>query len=107
MHFNIRKFLGITEHYGVDPIDIDLIMVSLENAIATTGGFCCGRSYVVGHQRLSGLGYCFSASLPPLLAVAAKEALKIIDEEPERVQGLAKISKQFHKGLTEALKGTK
>jgi serine palmitoyltransferase len=32
-----------------------MIMVSLENAIATTGGFCCGRSFVVGHQRLSGL----------------------------------------------------
>ncbi|KAI6184314.1 Aminotran-1-2 domain-containing protein [Aphelenchoides bicaudatus] len=61
-----------------------MIMVSLENAISTTGGFCCGRSFVVGHQRLSGLGYCFSASLPPLLATAAKEALNIIDEEPQR-----------------------
>lgn len=81
-------------------------MVSLENAIAATGGFCCGRSFVVGHQRLSGLGYCFSASLPPLLATAAKEALNIIDCEPERVQRLNKISKQFHQGLVNGLKGT-
>jgi len=35
-------------------INIDMVMASLENAMATTGGFCCGRSYVVAHQRLSG-----------------------------------------------------
>lgn len=101
------EILGITEHFGVDSYDIDMIMVSLENGIATTGGFCCGRSFVVGHQRLSGLGYCFSASLPPLLATAAKQALKIIDEEPERVQRLNKISKQLHNGLVDALKETR
>lgn len=42
------------EHYGIDPIQVDLVMASLENAIASTGGFCAGRSFVVGHQRLSG-----------------------------------------------------
>jgi serine palmitoyltransferase len=52
------------------------------------------------------LGYCFSASLPPLLATAAREALKIIDEEPERVQLLTKISQQFHHGLVNVLKET-
>lgn len=31
-----------------------MIMAYLENAVASTGGFCAGRSYVVGHQRLSG-----------------------------------------------------
>lgn len=31
-----------------------MIMVSLENAVASCGGFCSGRSFVVGHQRLSG-----------------------------------------------------
>jgi len=97
---------GVTEHYSINPFDVDMIMVSLENAISTTGGFCCGRSYVVGHQRLSGLGYCFSASLPPLLATAAKVALKIIDEEPERIQRLSEISRKFHNGLIDALKGS-
>ena len=38
------------------------------NALASIGGFCCGDREVVDHQRLSGLGYCFSASLPPYLA---------------------------------------
>ncbi|KAI6227939.1 Aminotran-1-2 domain-containing protein [Aphelenchoides besseyi] len=97
---------GITEHYGVNIVDIDMVMVSLENAIASTGGFCCGRSYVVGHQRLSGLGYCFSASLPPLLASAAKEALFIIDEEPDRITKLQRNSKLMQNLLKKVLDGT-
>ncbi|CAO4368039.1 unnamed protein product [Caenorhabditis nigoni] len=87
--------------------DVDMVMASLENALASTGGFCVGRSYVVGHQRLSGLGYCFSASLPPLLATAASEAIAIIDEEPDRVQKVTKMSIEGQKKLENALKGSK
>lgn len=97
----------MTEHFGVDIIDVDMIMASLENAMATTGGFCAGRSYVVGHQRLSGLGYCFSASLPPLLATAASEALRIIRSEPERLKRLHENAISLHNGLKEVMKNTK
>ncbi|KHN85741.1 Serine palmitoyltransferase 1 [Toxocara canis] len=97
----------VTEHYGVDVVDVDMIMASLENALASTGGFCAGRSFVVGHQRLSGLGYCFSASLPPLLATAASEGLRIMDAEPERFRRLRANCKVLHVGLLEAFKGTK
>ncbi|KAE9553556.1 hypothetical protein FO519_003249 [Halicephalobus sp. NKZ332] len=105
--FYFQRKKSVTEHFGVDVIDIDMLMVSLENAMATTGGFCAGRSYVVGHQRLSGLGYCFSASLPPLLATAASEGLRIMQNEPERLRKLQENSKKLHSGLKEALKGTK
>ena len=30
--------------------DVDLISVSMENSLATIGGFCCGTSFVVDHQ---------------------------------------------------------
>ncbi|XP_015416728.1 PREDICTED: serine palmitoyltransferase 1 isoform X2 [Myotis davidii] len=73
---------GVTEHFGINIDDIDLISANMENALASIGGFCCGRSFVIDHQRLSGQGYCFSASLPPLLAAAAIEALNIMEENP-------------------------
>lgn len=98
---------GVTEYYDVKMIDVDMIMASLENAVASTGGFCAGRSFVVGHQRLSGLGYCFSASLPPLLATAASEALRIMDAEPERFERLHASCKALHLGLRKAFIGTK
>lgn len=98
---------GVTEHYGVPIVDVDMVMGSLENALASTGGFCVGRSYVVGHQRLSGLGYCFSASLPPLLATAASEGLRMLEEQPERVKRVQTMAERAHQGLTDALKDTR
>jgi serine palmitoyltransferase len=53
----------------------------MEMSLGSVGGFCAGSSFVVQHQVLSGQGYCFSASLPPLLAVSAREALNIIESD--------------------------
>lgn len=49
------------------------------NALSSVGGFCCGNHEMVDHQRLSGLGYCFSASLPPYLATASIGALDVLE----------------------------
>ncbi|KAM8872109.1 serine palmitoyltransferase 1 isoform 3-T3 [Synchiropus picturatus] len=90
---------GVTEHFGVNIDDIDLISANMENAVASIGGFCCGRSFVIDHQRLSGQGYCFSASLPPMLAAAAIEALNIMEEDPEIFSTLRGKCSQVFKAL--------
>lgn len=92
---------GVTEHYGISIDDIDLISANMENALASVGGFCCGRSFVVDHQGLSGQGYCFSASLPPPtpLAAAAIEALNIMEENPGIFAVLKKKCQTIHKSL--------
>ncbi|XP_068609012.1 serine palmitoyltransferase 1 [Brachionichthys hirsutus] len=90
---------GVTEHFGVNIDDIDLISANMENAVASVGGFCCGRSFVIDHQRLSGQGYCFSASLPPMLAAAAIEALDIMEEDPAIFSVLRGKSKRVYKAL--------
>uniref|UniRef100_A0A8C9TNV0 Serine palmitoyltransferase 1 n=2 Tax=Scleropages formosus TaxID=113540 RepID=A0A8C9TNV0_SCLFO len=90
---------GVTEHFGVNIDDIDLISANMENALASIGGFCCGRSFVIDHQRLSGQGYCFSASLPPMLAAAAIEALNIMEEDPEIFTILREKCSCVHRAL--------
>jgi len=94
---------GLTEHLNVDILDVDLISAETERAIPSIGGFCAGSAYVVDHQRLAGLGYCFSASLPPYLARAASTALKIIQNEPTRLCRLRANAKFFHKQLQSAV----
>ncbi|VDK59130.1 unnamed protein product [Anisakis simplex] len=84
-----------------------MIMASLENALATTGGFCAGRSFVVGHQRLSGLGYCFSASLPPLLATAASEGLRVLGKEPDRFERLHRNARFMHNTLKKVFESSR
>ncbi|KAL4617654.1 serine palmitoyltransferase 1 [Arapaima gigas] len=90
---------GVTEHFGVNIDDIDLISANMENALASIGGFCCGRSFVIDHQRLSGQGYCFSASLPPMLAAAAIEGLNIMEEDPDIFTVLREKCNRVHRAL--------
>lgn len=74
---------GALERFDVKRCDVDIALADLGNALGTVGGFCVGDNEVVSHQRLSGAGYCFSASQPPFLAAAATEALAIIDADGE------------------------
>ena len=79
---------GIAEHFGMDPCVIDIIVGSMEHALGSVGGFCAGSAMVVSHQRLSGSGYCFSASLPAYATCAALSALEVLAAEPRRVERL-------------------
>lgn len=90
---------GVTEHFGIPIDEIDLIAGSLENAIASVGGFCCGKAFVIDHQRLSGLGYCFSASAPPMLAQAAITALEVLEDSPDLLETLHDLSEYTHSKL--------
>lgn len=94
---------GITQHLNLDVHDLDLIMISLENAFGGFGGFCAGSSFVVDHQRLAGTGYCFSASLPPLQVAVALEALNAIRQDPTivtKAQKIFELSHEVFKSLT-------
>jgi len=90
---------GITEHLNVPLEDVDFISGSLEHCLAAFGGFIVGSSYVVDHQRISGLGYCFSASLPPLLAGVGIKSLSIIKDNPGIVGELRDKCLYFHTKL--------
>lgn len=95
-----RTGRGITEYYNIPREKIDLISGSMEMSLGSVGGFCVGSSFVVQHQVLSGQGYCFSASLPPLLAASAIEALNIIEGNQDTLfQDLEKKCKLVHQKL--------
>lgn len=95
---------GVTEHFNIPLSEIDLMSASLECSLGSVGGFCAGTSFVVDHQRLSGQGYCFSASLPPLLSVAVETGLKLMEEDNSMFNKLRTNSKLFRKEL-EGIKG--
>ncbi|PZC78679.1 hypothetical protein B5X24_HaOG217239 [Helicoverpa armigera] len=92
---------GITELLNIPRDEIDLIVGSLEHSFATVGGFCAGTHFMVEHQRLSGLGYCFSASLPPMLTQAAISALDIIEAKPDIIGELNEVSIKINKALSQ------
>jgi len=97
---------GSTEHAGVPTAAIDILVASLETAAASAGGFCVGTREVVDHQRLSGAGYCFSASMPPFLCVSGAKSVQLIREEPERRAALFETSVAARR-LLSAISGIK
>lgn len=48
-----------------------------------------------------GVGYCFSASLPPFLATAGSEALNVMKDSPEMFKELREKAKHFRQLLKE------
>jgi len=68
----------------------------MEGSMATVGGFCVGSHFIAEHQRLSGLGYIFSASLPPMLTQAAISALDRFERDPQIFEQLQAKSKTLH-----------
>lgn len=91
---------GAAEAAGLAPADVEIVGAALGNAAATVGGFCSGDREIVDHQRLSGLGYCFSASLPPYLAAAGTAAIGIMEREGrERAGRLRRHARRFREAL--------
>jgi len=71
--------------------DAEVVTIALENAMGSIGGITIGNEEIVDHQRLSGSGYCFSASSPPFTASAAIQALNQLKTRPEEL--LTKLNK--------------
>jgi len=93
---------GITEHFNIPVEDIDHFSSTLENAMGAYGGFCAGTTFIVDHQRLSGLGYCFSASLPPLQAACALASLDILQSDPAIIKTLRNKCEYLHGKLVKS-----
>lgn len=100
---------GVADHFGIKPGAVEILGASLGEcsccrvcgvsnppimillflagtAVASIGGFCAGDREIVDHQRLSGLGYCFSASSPPYTA-QGKPSLNVYTESPGEKSG--------------------
>jgi serine palmitoyltransferase len=77
-----------------------MIIGQLSNSICASGGFCAASVEVIDHQRLSGLAYCYSASMPAMLAVSASEAFRILEQQPVLLKELAERTLSFRQILS-------
>jgi len=94
-----RTGRGVTEHFHVDIQDVDICNMAMDTSLASVGGLCVGARDVVDHQRLSGAGYCFSASSPPFLSAVGVAALDKLQQEPEHVLRLQQNAQLLGEGL--------
>lgn len=86
-----RNGRGTCDHFGVTD-DVDLIMGTFSKSLASIGGFIAADSDTINYLRHTSRTYIFSASNTPAATAAAMEALHILKSEPERIEGLWKIT---------------
>ncbi|KAF8622397.1 hypothetical protein AX15_007049 [Amanita polypyramis BW_CC] len=77
-----RTGRGLTELYNVPASKIDMLIGNVAIGLASCGGFCAGSEEIINHQRINGLSFVFSASMPALLAVGASEAINLFRSTP-------------------------
>ena len=79
--------------------DVDIIMGTFSKSLASIGGFMAASERVVDYVRHVSRPYIFCASIPPASAATAREALRILREQPELPARLHALSMYMRRGL--------
>lgn len=79
---------GTDEHFGVATSEVDIWTGSLAKAIPSSGGFVAVSQRLAIFLQHASAPFIFSGAMSASVAGASCEALKILNEEPERVARL-------------------
>ena len=96
-----RQGRGVCDHFGLTN-EVDLIMGTFSKSLASIGGFIASDNTVINYLRHNTRTYIFSASNTPAATAAAREALHIIQQEPERLKALWDVTNYALKRFRDA-----
>ena len=88
---------GIAEHFGLLG-QIDVQMGTLGKALGIMGAFVAGEAVLVEYLLNRARTFMYTTSLPPVVVGMAKEALRILKEEPWRREKLWENTRLFREG---------
>lgn len=82
-----KKGQGTVSYFGLTR-QTELIMGTFSKSLASIGGFIAADQETINYLKHHARSLIFSASITPAATASAMAALKIISEEPERIQRL-------------------
>ena len=91
---------GTAAHFGLKD-GVDLIMGTFSKSLASVGGYIAGDEDIIHYIKHHARSLIFSASIPPANAATALAALRVMREEPQRVQRVNDIGDHMRKGYHE------
>lgn len=86
---------GIRECFGIAGGSVDIWMGTLSKALAGCGGYIAGEQALIENLKYSAPGFVYSVGMSPPLAAASLEALRVMLDEPERVDRLRGLAQYF------------
>ncbi|GAW94087.1 8-amino-7-oxononanoate synthase [Calderihabitans maritimus] len=89
---------GTVEHFRLEG-RVPIRMGTLSKALASEGGFVAGSRELIEYLRNRARSFIFSTALTPGAVAAARAALRIVQEEPDRRERLHANARQIKQGL--------
>ncbi len=90
---------GTCEARGVDPRRVDILTGSLSKGIPSSGGFVAGSNALKIYVQHGSAPYMFSAALTPPNAAAALEGIRILRDQPGRMERLRASTERLRDGV--------
>lgn len=86
---------GISDYFGIDPMDVDIWMGTLSKAFASCGGYITGSKQLIQYLKYTTPAFVFSAGISPANAAAALASCRLLAASPEIPQLLQKRAALF------------
>ncbi|WP_454816186.1 aminotransferase class I/II-fold pyridoxal phosphate-dependent enzyme [Labrys neptuniae] len=90
---------GVAEAQGVED-KVDVIVGTFSKSVGVVGGYCVTNDPAFRALRFAARSYLYTASLPPPVVAAARQALSIIAGDSERRATVTARAEALHRGLT-------
>ncbi|MDH5444362.1 MAG: 8-amino-7-oxononanoate synthase [Gammaproteobacteria bacterium] len=92
---------GTLEHFGLGVADVPILMGTFGKALGTFGAFVAGEEVLIETLIQKARSYIYTTALPPALAAASREALRVVQTESDHREQLHTRIKQFREGVSQ------
>lgn len=98
---------GITDYYGIDPRDIDILMGTFTKSFGSAGGYIAGSKSLINFLRVNSHAHCYASSMSPAVTQQILTSMKTImgldgtDEGKKRIDQLARNTRYFRRRLAQ------
>ena len=89
---------GTMEHFGIESSNV-YHMGTMSKALGTSGGFIAGTKAFIAYLVNTSRSFIYSTAPPPAMAAAARAAIHLIQQEPERRARLWQNREHMYQGL--------
>lgn len=102
-----RNGRGITDFYGVDPKDVDILMGTFTKSFGSAGGYIAGSKKLISFLKANSHAHNYAFSMCPAVTQQILTSMKIMmgldgtDEGKKRIDQLARNTRYFRKRLAQ------
>ncbi|XP_077351234.1 serine palmitoyltransferase 3 [Festucalex cinctus] len=82
---------GVTELFGVNPADVDVMMGTFTKSFGAAGGYIAGKKELVDYLRSRSHGAMYTSSMSPPIAEQVIRAIKCITGQDGSTEGIRRI----------------